>query len=151
MTRVAASGITVEVPVGWEGRIYEKREAGPRPTGTLEHNPNAVLHVASFPLPPGTGDYGGGAVEQMSNTDLLVILLEHGRPSIGTPLFSGTRIPRLTIPCGRILGERVARPPEYFGRLTRAQLSAVPYDRWLSASRCRLRRDALGCQPPEGR
>jgi len=97
MTRVAGSGITVEVPVGWEGRIYEKREAGPRPTGTLEHNPNAVLHVASFPLPPGTGDYGGGAVEQMSNTDLLVILLEHGRPSTGTPLFSGTGIPRLTI------------------------------------------------------
>ena len=33
----------------------------------------------------------------------------------------GCRIPRLKIPCGRILGERVARPPEYFGRLTRAQ------------------------------
>jgi hypothetical protein len=97
MTRLAGSGITVDVPAGWEGRIYEKHEAGPRPTGTLERNPNAVLHVASFPLPAGMGDYGGGAVEQMSNTDLLVILLEHGRQSADTPLFARAGLPLLTI------------------------------------------------------
>ena len=97
MSRLSGSGISVDVPAGWEGRIYAKHERGPRPTGTLEQNPNAVLHVASFPLPPGTGDYGGGAVEQMSNTDLLVILLEHGRQSAGSPLFASTGVPSITV------------------------------------------------------
>ena len=97
MSRLSGSGISVDVPSGWEGRIYEKHERAPRPTGTLEQNPNAVLHVASFPLPPGAGDYGGGAVEQMTNTDLLVILLEHGRQSASTPLFASASVPRLTV------------------------------------------------------
>jgi len=97
MSQLAGSGITVDVPSGWEGRIYAKHERGPRPTGTLERNPNAVVHVASFPLPPGIGDYGGGAVEQMTNTDLLVILLEHGRQSANSPLFAPAGVPRITI------------------------------------------------------
>jgi hypothetical protein len=58
---------------------------------------NAVMHVASFPLPPGTGDYGGGAVEQMTNKDLLVVVMEHGRQSAGTPLFAATGIPRISV------------------------------------------------------
>jgi len=33
----------------------------------------------------------------MTNTDLLVVLLEHGRQSAGTPLFASIGIPRLTI------------------------------------------------------
>ena len=56
-----------------------------------------MLHVASFALPPGVGDYGGGAVEQMSNRDLLIVLMEHGDSSAGTPLFAATGIPRLTV------------------------------------------------------
>lgn len=94
---MSGSGVGVDVPSGWEGRIYAKPESGPRPTGHLEQNPNAIVHVASFPLPPGTGDYGGGAVEQMTNTDLLVILMEHGRQSANTPLFASRGVPRLTI------------------------------------------------------
>ena len=97
MTLLSASGIRVEMPSGWEGRIYAKRERAPRPTGRLEHNPNAVVHVASFPLPPNTGDYGGGAVEQMSTTDLLVILMEHGRQSASSALFAAAGVPRLAI------------------------------------------------------
>lgn len=97
MSSLSGSGITVDVPTGWEGRIYAKHERGPRPTGHMEQQPNAVLHVASFPLPPGAGDYGGGAVEQMSTTDLLVVLLEHGRQSAGEPLFASEGVPRLTI------------------------------------------------------
>jgi len=56
MSQLNRSGVAVEVPTGWEGRIYSKPERGPRPTGRLEQNPNAVVHVASFPLPHGTGD-----------------------------------------------------------------------------------------------
>ena len=55
-----------------------------------------MLHVASFPLPPDTGDYGGGAVELMTSTDLLIVLFEHEQAqSANTPLFAATSIPRL--------------------------------------------------------
>jgi hypothetical protein len=98
MSELRGSGIAVAVPSGWEGRIYSKPAADAPRTGTARtRRDNAVLHVASFPLPPGTGDYGGGAVEQMTNTDLLVVLMEHGAQSVGTPLFEASGIPRLTI------------------------------------------------------
>jgi hypothetical protein len=85
VSQLSGSGIVVDVPSGWEGRI------------TGAERDNAVVHVASFPLPPGTGDYGGGAVEQMTNKDLLVVLMEHGAQSVGTPLFETTGIPRLAV------------------------------------------------------
>lgn len=101
MTRLSGSGIAVDVPSGWEGRIYSRAPAGragspgvqPRGGPPVE---NAVLHVASFPLPPGIGDYGGGATELMTNTDLLVVLMEHGRQSVGTALFASMGLPRIT-------------------------------------------------------
>ena len=107
MTTLSGSGITVDVPSGWEGRIYAKAaadrpssvsgaQAGPGPGSGSAPADNAVLHVASFPLPPGVGDYGGGATEQMTNKDLLVVLMEHGRSSVGTALFSAKGIPRVT-------------------------------------------------------
>ena len=98
MSQLSGSGIGVDVPSGWEGRIYSKpATAGPRPAAAQSRSDQAVLHVASFPLPPGTGDYGGGAVELMTNTDLLVVLMEHGAQSVGTALFEATGIPRLTV------------------------------------------------------
>ena len=86
MTRISGSGIAVDVPSGWDGRIY-----------TRGRGDEAVLHLASFALPTGVGDYGGGAVEQMTNRDLLVVLMEHGASSVGTPLFASAGMPRLTI------------------------------------------------------
>jgi hypothetical protein len=101
MTQLSGSGIAVDVPSGWEGRIYAKAPAGSPPPVQGAHSgaaigQNAVLHVASFPLPPGVGDYGGGATEQMTNKDLLVVLMEHGRQSVGTALFAATGLPRVT-------------------------------------------------------
>jgi hypothetical protein len=99
MTHLSGSGIGVEVPSGWEGRIYSKAPGGRAPsTDAAPGNApaNAVLHIASFPLPPSTGDYGGGAVEQMTNKDLLVVLMEHGQHSVGTALFEPQGMPRLT-------------------------------------------------------
>lgn len=102
MTQLSASGIEVDVPAGWEGRIYAKPAAGASSgVDAAGAGPgdapaeNAVAHVASFPLPPGVGDYGGGATEQMTNKDLLVVLMEHGRASAGTALFAAQGIPRL--------------------------------------------------------
>ncbi|MEY2421814.1 MAG: hypothetical protein QOI95_1881 [Acidimicrobiaceae bacterium] len=103
MSRLSGSGVAVDVPSGWEGRIYSRAAGETTPAfssagAASQEAPvsNAVLHVASFPLPPGTGDYGGGAVEHMTNKDLLVVLMEHGRQSVGTALFSAEGLPRLT-------------------------------------------------------
>ena len=100
MSNLQGSGISIEVPTGWEGHVYTRSPFLERnaPTGaavTPSERTFAVLHVASFPLPPATGDYGGGAVELMSNRDLLVVLLEHGPEAAGTALFSSTSIPRI--------------------------------------------------------
>ena len=98
MTHLSGSGIAVDVPSGWEGRIHSRPAAAElRPAAAQTQHDNSVVHVASFPLPPGTGDYGGGAVEQMTNKDLLVVLMEHGPQSVGTALFEATGIPRLTV------------------------------------------------------
>lgn len=100
MSELSGSGIGVDVPTGWEGRIYTRppEPSGLRAASTMaseQETTGAVLHVASFPLPPETGDYGGGAVELMSSKDLLVVLFEHGQQSAGTSLFAATSIPRL--------------------------------------------------------
>ena len=100
MSRLTAEGMSVDVPPGWEGRIYTRPPAaGTSWFGSAAISPvaNAVLHLASFAMPPGTGDYGSGAVEQMTNTDLLVIVMEHGRESAKTALFAPTGIPRLVV------------------------------------------------------
>lgn len=101
MSELSGSGITVDVPPGWEGRIYERSPSaggsGSVQAAGVGSPANAIVHVASFPLPPETGDYGGGAVEQMSNADLLVVVMEHGQPSVGTPLFAAEGIPRLRL------------------------------------------------------
>jgi len=114
MSALADSGISIEVPSGWEGRIYT-RSPGPNGLGdararssqdqmssqeemsSQQETTGAVMHIASFPLPPETGDYGGGAVELMSSKDLLVVLFEHGRASANTPLFAATSIPRIAV------------------------------------------------------
>jgi hypothetical protein len=100
MSELTGSGITLDVPGGWDGRIYTRtpEPSGPRPASAMapvQETTAAVVHVASFPLPQETGDYGGGAVELMASKDLLVILFEHGRGSANTPLFAATSIPRL--------------------------------------------------------
>jgi len=50
---------------------------------------------------------------------------------VGDPLRG---IVRLEIARRGELCERIARAPERFGRLFRAQLAAVPHDRWLDAA-----------------
>lgn len=105
MNRLSGSGLEVDVPEGWEGRISSRYSATtPRPplhaadAGAGGDRPtNAVLHLASFAMPPGAGDYGSGAVEQMTNLDLLVIVMEHGHHSATTALFASSGIPRLQV------------------------------------------------------
>ncbi|MDQ1438905.1 MAG: hypothetical protein QOK43_2534 [Acidimicrobiaceae bacterium] len=81
MPRLAAFGLAVDLPAGWEGRA---RRRTPEPGATAL----PILHAASFPLPAERGDYGGGAVELMSADDVFVTLFEHDPAAAGSPLFA---------------------------------------------------------------
>ena len=105
MTKLSGSGISVDVPPGWEGRIYTRRRRAQADASTDQtpqgrpaaSNPdNAVLHLATFAIPPGSGDYGGGAVEVMASQDLFMVVMEHGNESATMPLFAPAGIPRVT-------------------------------------------------------
>lgn len=91
MTAIAAYGLRVDLPAGWEGSIY-RRQPGEGET-TLP-----ILHAGTFPLPLDRGDYGNGAVDLMEDDDVLVALLEHGPDSIGAALFGEQSMPRTLDP-----------------------------------------------------
>ena len=91
MTRLAAHGIGVDVPHGWEGRIVRRAAANP-----AEHA-RPVVHVASFPMPEARGDFGVGVTELMRSGDAFVTLFEYGPESLGRPLFATKGVPNLTI------------------------------------------------------
>src|SRR5262245_57448894 len=98
MRTLSGDGVTVTLPDGWEGRSVRTDGGGgaaaARAAGPAD-SPQ-VLQLASFAIPTEVGDFGGGAVELMSNRDLLIVLLEFGRESATQPLFAAKGIPRLT-------------------------------------------------------
>lgn len=90
MTRLARSGVAVEIPPGWEGvidggRFAQLASGAQRPT---------VMHVGSFPLPAERGSFGSGATELMNTNDIFMTLFEYGSESAGTPLFAARGLPR---------------------------------------------------------
>lgn len=100
--RIEGHGIAVELPEGWEGAIDRRPEPAPEAAGragttsTRVETEHPITHLANFPLPNGRGDFGSGAVETMTSTDVLVCLLEYGNEDAGTPLFAHEGVPTLT-------------------------------------------------------
>lgn len=96
---LAGHGLSVVLPPGWEGRLYQRtmRADGPDPAayGHPGESLNPVLHLATFPLPSQRGDFGTGAVEVMGDDDAFVAILEYDRTEAFRPLFASTRMPRL--------------------------------------------------------
>ncbi len=105
MGTMQGQGISVEVPSGWDARVFSRppealpspvTPAGARPGTVLTHTtPGAVLHLASFATPSDMGDFGGGAVDRMTAADALIVLFEFGPESLGQPLFANVvnRVP----------------------------------------------------------
>jgi len=91
VTHLAAQGIGLEVPPGWEGRIVR------RPSVNPAERSRAVVHIASFPLPEERGDFGVGVTELMRSGDVFLTLFEYGPESLGTPLFASIGIPKLNV------------------------------------------------------
>lgn len=99
MTPLVADGVSIGLPSGWEGEIFNRApEIGGRslnsPAGEGEVARN-VVHLANFALPAERGDFGSGAVELMNSGAIMVILFEHGPESVDTPLFARSGIPQL--------------------------------------------------------
>ena len=90
MTQLAAYGIGIQVPNGWEGRILRRSAVDAAES-------RVVVHIASFPMPEERGDFGVGVTELMRSGDAFVTLFEYGPESLGTPLFAAQGVPRLTV------------------------------------------------------
>ena len=86
MEKLTRSGLEIELPDGWDGRIY-RREA------EMEATTRRALHAANFALPPNLGDYAVGAIERMQTGDVLVVLLEFDPDSAGRGLFRNEGLP----------------------------------------------------------
>ena len=63
--RLAAHGIEIDLPRGWDGRIYRRPGADP------------TLHAASFELPAKDGDFGSGATGRMPHGGTFIVLKEY--------------------------------------------------------------------------
>jgi hypothetical protein len=81
-------GIALDVPAGWEARIYRRPATPPEQTFP-------VLHAGNFPLPVERGDFGSGAVQRMAPDNVLVVLFEYAPAATQTPLFAQRGLPRL--------------------------------------------------------
>ncbi len=100
MTELAAHGIEVTLPAGWEGRVFKRPLAGEVGATAADGAPaaagettNAVVHVATIPLPVGTGDFASGAVEDLGRDDVLIVLFEYDAGSATQPLFAAQGLP----------------------------------------------------------
>jgi len=91
-----AAGLSVELPPGFEGRVTTRAPDPADDSLRAASTGLGLIQVASFPLPTGTGDFGGGATPLMGFRDILIVLLEYGRESVGTPLFERQGRPTLT-------------------------------------------------------
>jgi hypothetical protein len=68
--RLHAHGIDVDLPHGWEGRIYRRPHGDP------------TLHAGNFPLPRNDGDFGSDATARMRPGHTFVVITEY-RPGNG--------------------------------------------------------------------
>jgi hypothetical protein len=71
--RVAAHGLSIDAPHGWEARVFRRPGAAP------------ILHVASFALHRDDGDFGAAATGRMRGDDAFAALLEYRVDSAVTP------------------------------------------------------------------
>jgi hypothetical protein len=86
--RLAAHGLAVDTPPGWDARIYR------RPQSADGEDNHPIMHAANFALPSERGDYGSGAVDRMRDDDVLVVLIEFDAASTQTALFARRGMPR---------------------------------------------------------
>lgn len=86
MPTLSRQGLEIELPDGWDARIYRREAADGEVT-------RRAMHAANFALPTNLGDYAVGAAEQMTAGDVLVVLLEFDPDRAGQGLFRNEGLP----------------------------------------------------------
>jgi hypothetical protein len=79
--RISAHGLAVDVPQGWDAKIYRRPRAEPN------------LHAANFALPVDDGDFGSGALSTMGPEGIFFSLGEYERSVAGVGLFAHEGLP----------------------------------------------------------
>lgn len=74
--RLSAHGISLDLPQGWDGRIWSREGGGP------------VVHAANIPLPPSDGDFATLATRFLPADGVVVCLIDYGTADAGTPLYA---------------------------------------------------------------
>lgn len=94
MALIGGGGVGIDLPTGWDAEIYQRpaNTTVSSPAGLTEQT-NVVLHAANFALPNLRGDFGSGAVEVMTDADLLIVLFEYNREDAAAPLFEHAGMP----------------------------------------------------------
>ena len=89
MSRLAAHGVSVDVPAGWEAELSTQPDPAMLDS-SLESLDAAlvVVHAANFSLPTERGDYGSGAVEIMDRNGIFAALVEFDGTSAMSKLFA---------------------------------------------------------------
>lgn len=95
MAQLRDAGLKVDLPSGWDARIYRRQEV----TAAVTHaqgkpTTHAILHAANFALPGERGDFGSGAVELMRGDNVLITLVEYHPDSTRSPMFANRSMPR---------------------------------------------------------
>ncbi len=94
MTTLAAHGVGIEVPAGWEAELSTQPDPSTLdPAAEPLPAPLVVLHSANFSLPAERGDYGSGAVETMDRNGIFAALVEFDGASAASMLFSREGVP----------------------------------------------------------
>jgi hypothetical protein len=94
MSRLAAHGVSVDVPAGWEAELSTQPDpATLDPAVEPSSESLVVLHIANFSLPVERGDYGSGAVETMDSNGIFVTLVEFDGASATSSLFADEGVP----------------------------------------------------------
>jgi hypothetical protein len=83
---LSRAGLQIDLPDGWDARIYQR-------VAEADVVTRRTMHAASFALPPNLGDYATAAVEAMQTGDVLVSLIEFDPASAGTGLFRSEGMP----------------------------------------------------------
>jgi hypothetical protein len=104
---IAGYGISIDLPAGWEGLIYRRKDAHP------------ILHAGSFALPGGDGDFGTGAIDAMGPGDVFVALLEYDGALGGYGLFGTQGIP-IPVRTGEL-------SPRAFPRIVRGRVAVQKF------------------------
>ncbi|MCP4433904.1 MAG: hypothetical protein GY812_00195 [Actinomycetia bacterium] len=84
--RLAAHGLSIVVPTGWEASITLTHGDGPGENGA-EGTDHAVLHLANFALPNPRGDFGGSPIDTMASNQIFLALVEFDSAAASAPLY----------------------------------------------------------------